>query len=35
MDQVLILDRELRNYRRFFHILKVPFVEPGAKEWAN
>ena len=35
MDQVLILDRELRNYRRLFHILKAPFVEPCAKEWAN
>ncbi|MEL5847898.1 MAG: hypothetical protein U7M05_00840 [Candidatus Igneacidithiobacillus chanchocoensis] len=26
MDQVLVLDRELRKYRRFFHILKNHFV---------
>ena len=35
MDQVLILDRELRKYRRFFHILKAHFVDPGAKERVN
>ncbi|WP_308388266.1 hypothetical protein [Acidithiobacillus sp. AMEEHan] len=27
MDQVLILDRELRKYRRFFHILKSHFID--------
>ena len=27
MDQVLVLDRELRKYRRFFHILKSHFID--------
>ncbi|MEY2341659.1 hypothetical protein AB4090_06075 [Acidithiobacillus sp. IBUN Pt1247-S3] len=27
MDQVLVLDRELRKYRRFFHILKNHFID--------